>query len=660
MPVRYPAQCRRTLRRAGDTMLGQAVIERPVRALSSHAGPFECRRRLGRRNMTGIMAAASSPHPPIWHFDVVPAPAARWRWQAPSTPAERRSRPRDVSVSSLFNGLISWLEKSDAAKPFLQPPADEPTVSYAAAAAAEAASAPSTAAPAPVEATVDTFVRDISATTVLPEEIAVFRAAVRDLQSADEDSVNRLCKTCRSSLRRRVARGDLSVDALQLAMEPLDWPTQSSIPDQRVANRASAMIRRTILHAIGDTHISNPDAVPRELWTALANHILSSDGSNHGTQLFWRLMSIMPSELRHQIPRDQLHRLTRTFVSAQAQRHNLFAHWSAQTARFAQALSRLSPSQLRALDEDMSSHLTDIVDTPETTRRLRFSWLMVKAYDGSTSHESFHDTFGALIHPDTRINGLQTWQLATARLASSNTLSSADHAALVLAEYSSMPSRWSSLIRLLLDSPNAQLALRHLHASLSSMGQLQTLARALSALPSLARRVIHILDDHHFALLASRSLSHLPWTTWAPFTERIVKDPSVPPTRIWQLLSFSARTSTSSSTKPPGKDAKVALLDQMARWYMEAPHLTDRQVLRRVGECVSRQRALTRAVSPDTLASVVDVVVRDLERGRRGRTTRMEWLVRLVAEAQGEKRAERTLAALKGWRTLVERGEGRK
>jgi hypothetical protein len=97
---------------------------------------------------------------------------------------------------------------------------------------------------------------------------------------------------------------------------------------------------------------------------------------------------------------------------------------------------------------------------------------------------------------------------------------------------------------------------------------------------------------------------------------------------------------------------------KMGQWYMEASHLNDRQVLRRLQRCASVQRALTRSVSSRVLAQVTEVVTRDLQRGQWGRTTWLQWLLGMVAQKHGEEHASDVLKTIKGWRWMIDRHQG--
>lgn len=653
-------------------MLAQAIeqchraILPPCRRLSSHAGPLESRRRLGRRHMTGLMPASSA-YPPIWQFDV-PSTTGMPQWEAPTAPSYRRQKNQHLSVSGIFSNLISWLENSGADnKTFIPSPGDIATTGSV---AVEALALDNTA---EQEAVPEAWVREAAPSRHLPREIMKLRTSIHTLDKADEETMFRLCRTCRRSLRRRVERGDLSVEALVAALDPLDSATRSRIPVAETANRMAAMIRRTILSAMADVQKQDGNAVSHELWMALAEKICGTNGTNHDIQLFWRLMDVVPASLRTQIPPDQIAGLARAFVTAQANRHNLFSHWSARAARFSNALRNLSAVQRRHLDGSMKGFLLQQDWVTEAARRLRFSWLIIKAYDTRATTQEFLAAYRASVEPGVRLHSMQLWQLLAARAIATGAIEGEQSKALMEAEYVSMSQRWTGLVLALLASKNRDSGLRELCACLNGIGEFESVAQALTSPPLRHVRVDSVqalaaaCNDHNQAIQlydsiaikdgSRRKLGRWDWAAWTKYIERLIKDPKMEPMRVWQVLNLTRPSGREACPRTTAEEvkAKAALLDQMGQWYMEASHLNDRQVLRQVQRCVSYQRSLTNDVSSQTLANVAGIVTRDLEKGERGRTTRMEWLVGMVAKAHGADEAESTAKALKGWRWAIDR-----
>ncbi|EFY88697.1 hypothetical protein MAC_05315 [Metarhizium acridum CQMa 102] len=647
-----------------DAMLLQAVeryqrgVVASCRRISSHAGPLESRRRATRRHMTGLMPT-SHPYPPIWQFDVGPNSL---QWEAPTTQQHRRQKREQISVSNMFNSLIGWLENVGSAdRPFISPPSQRFE--------AGAVSAEALAINPVVEAVEvsDPILQEPASSQYLPEEVIKLRSSISSFDIVDNKTLFKLTKTCRQSLRRRVEHGDLSVEALLAALEPLDSASKSRILTAETAGKMRAMIRRSILYAMVDTEKQTPRSISPDLWLAFVGRVCASNGDNHDIQLFWGLMAALPSSLGEQVPPEQIRNLASAFVTAQANRHNLFGHWSARAARFGQALESLNARQRQELDDGMITFLLQQDWISERARRMRFSWLVIKSYDSQTTTDEFIRTIHACCGKELQLHIVQLWQVLAARLGATGALDNEAHKQVLQDGYNtSMSQRWNSLVAAVMTSSRRNSALQELCTISTKTGQFDAVVRALTCKPVqlLRRDVMEALasacGNHEQALrlydsidLRRQPVRRRPlwgWSVWTKYVEQMIKDPNVHPIRVWQVLNLtSRRNGTTVEMK-----AKSQLLDQMGQWFVEAQHLTDRQVLRNVEKCVSLQRALTDGVTSQMLANLTDIITRDLDKGQRGRTSRMQWLLSMVAQNQGREQADRTASALNGWRAQIE------
>ncbi|KAL7960862.1 hypothetical protein V8C34DRAFT_274954 [Trichoderma compactum] len=675
MPVRSAAQCR-PVRRVShssavwitDSMLRQAIehyhrqfsAAASCRRLSSHSGPLESRRRqLGKRSMTGIMPSSSA-YPPLWHFDVAWVPS-EWKWEPPSTVEERKRKKQAISPSALFDGLISWLEKSDADKPFIQPPSADITLCSVSSGEATAA-----------EYAYD----DVSMSTKLPRELAVLRDRILLLETVDDAALEKLRKLFRRDYCLRMETASLSVEQLRLSMEPLDQILRDKISDPKMADGFVARIRRILLTGLGVAQKRNPDNIAvLDLWMTFANIVCTTGGGYQNIRLFKRMMSLMPAWVRSQIPMDQISTLAQYYVMAQASSGNLSKRWTATAAQFGEALSMLSPTQKQTLDADMTALFSQQEQDLEISRKLRFSWLMAKAYNPTTTNEEFTQSYRDLIMShEIDPRHAQLWQIIIGRLRSTGIISDHAHSELTQTQYSSLAQRWVALFSTIHGLPNASNLLTELYSFFKDVNQTDALIHALSSLPlsrisiDSARTIATACDDHRLALQLYESLrlrlgqeSHITtwgWEAWAPYVERIIKDAEITRPVHWEAMDL-ARLATAPTAAPEEISreiqAKMALVDSMGQWYLEAAHLNDRQKLRRLQRCASVQRALTRAVSPQVLARVADVVTRDLQRGEWGRTTWLQWLLGMIAQTHGDKHASDVSKTLDGWRWMVER-----
>ncbi|KAL6887909.1 hypothetical protein GGI43DRAFT_262471 [Trichoderma evansii] len=682
MPVRTSAQCRPAIpQRASavwitDSMLRQAIehyhrqfaVPASCRLLSSHSGPLESRRRqLNRRNMTGIIPSSST-YTPLWHFDVAWIPS-EWKWEPPTTVEERKRKKQAINPSALFDGLISWLEKSDGDKPFIQPPADVAVSNMSNMSVGEATA-------------VEPPYHDNPIPTELPQELVVLRARIATLETINSEELDRLRKAFRRDYLRRMEEALISVEGLRLAMEPLDQATREKISDPRMADWLIARVRRSLLTGLDVAQKKNSDdATVKELWMTFSAIICSSEGSYQDIRLFNRMLSLMPDSIRIQIPTDQIFNLTRSFVLAQASSSNLSTRWIATAALFGEAISRLHPVQLQGLDSDIPTLSSQREIDEERDRRLLFSWLIAKAYNPTTTNQEFIQSYQDLAASrEIDLRHLQLWQLIVGRLKSTGAIEPNVHSELIRTKYSSLSRRWIDLFSAIHSLPHSTSILTELLNFFKGIDQTDALISALSSLHisrvsiDTVRTIATVCDDHKLALQLYEALrsqlgqgEHITtwgWEAWVPYLERIIKDPEITQPVHWDVLNLPRLAATSQKAAADPEEiareiqAKMALLDKMGQWYMEASHLNDRQVLRRLQRCASVQRALTRNVSSQVLAQVTEVVTRDLQRGQWGRTTWLQWLLGMVAQKHGDEHASDVLKTIKGWRWMINHHQG--
>jgi hypothetical protein len=615
--------------------------------------------------MTGIMPSTSI-YPPLWHFDIAWIPS-EWKWEPPSTVEERKRKKQAINPSTLFDGLISWLEKSDGDKPFIQPPAD---IAVSGVSMGETAAA------------VESMPRNISIPAEIPQELVVLRENIILLKTINSEALDRLRKLFRRDYLRRMENADISLEGLQLAMEPLDQVTRDKISDPKMADWLIARIRRSLLTGLDVAQKKSSDnPFVRDLWMTFSTILCSSGGSYQNIRLFKRMMSLMPDSIRIQIPADEIFNLARSFIMAQAGNSNLSTSWMATAAQFGEALSTLHPTQMQNLDIEFNTLFSQQERDLERDRRLLFSWLMAKAYNPITTNEEFIQCYRDLITSrEVDLRHFQLWQLIVARLESTGAIETKAQIKLIRTEYSSLSQRWTALFSAVHGLPKASSILTELCSFFRGIGQTDALISALSSLPisrmsiDSARTIAAACDDHILALqlyeaLRSRlgqdeQITTWGWEAWVPYLERIIKDPEITRPVHWEVLNLPRlRAAVAQDAADPEEiareiQAKMALLDRMGQWYMEASHLNDRQVLRRLQRCASVQRALTKGVSSQVLAHVAEVVTRDLQRGQWGRTTWLQWLLGMVAQKHGDRHASDVLKSLKGWRWMIEHHEG--
>lgn len=622
--------------------------------------------------MTGIMPT-SSVYPPIWQFDAPPA-AALSPWEPPTTPSYRRQKHERLG----FSGLVSrWLGHSQADEPIV-PPA---TVHVDAVdGATQRQSTLEATAPVHVHAvdsaaqhqtTLEATESASSSSLQVKLEFVNLRSAICALETDEENRLRPLFESCARSLRHRLQSGELFIDALGAdVLEPLDPATRKRIPTENMADELVATFRSILLSGLEAVDSDGDRSDNAALWLGFAQKVCSSKGMRHDILLFAELMRIMPASLRAQIPPHHIAEMAQAVVVEHASRHHPTQHWSTQAHSFSRALQQLTATQQANLDDDMRWFLLRQDRAEREWQRLSFSWLVIKAYDAHATTPDLLKTHMSIALPDGPLSCLDLWHLLLARFMAAGAVE-CEHGQLLLdAEYESLGERWTFLVLALMASRERDESLCDLCSFLSSLGQFETMARSLTerALSFVRIDAVQAIalacDDHHRAIALHDALVSMEgwdqttaawdWTTWAKYAERIIKDPAIDTWRIWDLLDLTPRSRYRFETAGDA-EAKVRLLNQMSQWFMEAPHINDRQLLRELERVIYIQRGLTRKVSHQTLAHLADLLTRDLSRGESGRTERLEWLVQLVAQTQGMETAVHTASAIRGWRWTLAR-----
>lgn len=511
----------------------------------------------------------------------------------------------------------------------------------------------------------------VTSTTGFPEEIALLRRAVCRKQTRIMTAkLFRLCRACQLSIWDRVKRGQLSVSVVQHLLDPLDRATRDRIP-ATVADSMVFMIRSTVIRAMGKIQEQEQEdkrSISWDLWLAVAERICAVKQDVHVLFLFNRLMCLMPVSLRSQIPPTPIAELGLLLIAAQAEQCLVSGRRLHQMVKFNEALSKLTETRRQEVYDMMRNSVLQ----QHRGLRLCFSWLLLKALDSHTSDSDFILDYRAVTKPGTRLDSLQLWHLAAARLLVAGALPPGQ----TISTMPSMPMsrRWTILIRVLLPLDDNQRQLRNLCSLLAGIDGFQTMAQAIANLPhgdmpmddaqlNMVLTVTRACGHHNLALalfdaflLRRRSryqLAAWSWSLWAEHVEAIIKDSSINPRWAWRVLGHVTRCDDACPVAAASEvEAKVKLLIKMSRWFLGAAHLTDRQKLRELTRCLKYQRKLMDRIASSTLLGLTNVITRDLQRGEQGRQTRIDWLLDLTEEAHGVGEAERTAAVLEKWRSV--------
>lgn len=141
------------------------------------------------------------------------------------------------------------------------------------------------------------------------------------------------------------------------------------------------------------------------------------------------------------------------------------------------------------------------------------------------------------------------------------------------------------------------------------------------------------------------------WKAWTPYIKSMILDDRIPPRTVWEVVH--TRGPKDLADAPASRlrmAAKRRLVADMAVWFSQAPHLSDRAALRHVSRCNAWLRANGGELSPQGLLAVVRAATRDVKRGESGRTARMNWVLDLVRDHLGPEQARKTGEIFERWR----------
>ncbi|KAJ6789813.1 hypothetical protein PWT90_04504 [Aphanocladium album] len=634
MVAQYHAPCGRAVCQAasgrpmiGDKMLRRATERRPRRIvaqrrhLMSHRGPLESRRRLGKRNLTGAMHPHAHPVP-SWHIEVL-SNATTWQWHAPTTPAERRIKAREISIPNLWGKFLKWLEMSDADKPFILPP------------------------------------KDIDDYPTFSRTIEDFRINIASLAVNDTKTAQEICQKFCVTIQEGILIGQICTQEMLVALDPFDAASRAVISEMRIGGKIFALIRSSIAEALEATQISRPDGVGDDMWAAMFNFVAGINGRFHDVSCFNKLITIMPESAKANISDETLFTYIKTFVQSQGTRDHRNPAWPWCCSKIGASLNQLSEGQRLSLFSSMNQHIRNAPGSADTKMKLSFAWLLTQAYDECLSNKAFIEIYQRSTENRMDHSGYRIWQLAVARLYSTGTLSKEAHRQVAGWNFhDSLPQRWTLLAKTLLASEQPKAAVASLCNFLADVGEtwhlieglmtshaevpcgelLHTIASASGKLDiDIALRIAANDTKEGLQLLSTHSSASEP--------EHFAQFMSYPKAESYAWRAIKAKGGTVES--------KMELIDFLSNNYHASSNLSTSQKMRRARRAASYQMALTGKVSPAVMRNLIGAVTLDLDQGRWGRETQLQRAIQLVHDQVSPQAAQEMQKQLEGWRCLI-------
>ncbi|KPM45477.1 hypothetical protein AK830_g1014 [Neonectria ditissima] len=623
-----------------DAMLRQAIeryhrsSSQTCRTLSSCPGPIESRRRLGKRHMTAIIPDSRS-LPPPWSIEF-PLRPGEWKWEAPNTVGERLQNRKKFSPRRLLDRLIGWLEDRSQDTPSPDMSAPQPRLVEA--------------------ATASSFQRSIAE---LHQRIIAL-----DLAHANEKAIWTACKPflrrVRSSIRRRM----ISSEDLIIALDPFDSQVTSQVAPElldAIRSRLATLLLRVIyITRAGLEH----DAYTGEFWQASVNLLTELRTQQFEKYFyFFRLAQCIPHK-RHELLTTALVRnMIVGFIEFQASLPFPHKHSTSHNVILSAAIRELECHRPAVLWKEVMGILNERHCGDDLLRHQRQAVMTMSFTASATSRECFS------MYP-CEWTSEDAFLFTKGRLWATRYLEGSSAPSFIHLDVAGL--NWVKMVDEIQAAPKAErdILLKQLCRSTIKTGQFRLMAEQLvEKMPSNTRlfREIAIASGNYrkarllWRLVRDRwniryIVHHWDWTAWTPYVEAMIKDPDINVNLIWEMLALNWNQPNEAL---PGRamcgiNSQTELLEMMGRWFLEADHLTERQALHCVVQCLGVYQSIDKKVSPRMLLCVIDVVIRDLERGQRGRQERLAWMVRLIRKHMGPREADDVLFQLQGWRWTIE------
>lgn len=625
-----------------DTMLRQA-IERYHRAsaqsrrtLSSFPGPMESRRRMGKRHMTAVMSDSRSAASP-WSIEL-PLQPGEWKWEAPTEPGNRVRNENKFSLRRNMDRLIGWLENPDE---------DTPTTT----------SITSTDQPRAVEATmVSSFQRSL---TELHQRLGAI-----DLADSDERAVWVACKPFSDHIQHSIRENMITSDDMIIALDPFD----SQIKDQLTVGLLDAIRARMATQLVRAIYISRPDKehdrYADRFWKASVNLLREMGTQQFQTYFyFFRLAQCIPRKRHERLSKALVFDMIAAYVEFQASLPFPHKHSTNHNIILSAAIKHLDRERPQLIWEAVLEILSQRHTGEHLTRLQRQAVMTMSFSPYVTSRECFEMYPSEWTSTDAFL--YTKGRLWATRCFQRNSVPSFIHLDVAGLD-------WASIVKHIWDAPETErkILLKHLCRSTIKTGQFRTMAEQLvEKMPWNTRlfREIAIASGNYrkarllWRLVRDKSgITYIircwDWTAWTPYVEAMIKDPDMNIRFIWRVLALNWGQPNKAD---PGRalcgiNSQTELLELMARWFLEADHLSERQTLHCIQECLAVYQSIDKNLSPQIILCMVEVILRDLERGNYGRQERLAWMVRLIKKHLGDEEADKVLFQLRGWRWTIE------
>lgn len=583
--------------------------------------------------MTAIMPGShTSPAP--WAIDI-PWQFGEWKWEAPTAPNDRNRKTKKPGMPRILDRLIGWLEDLDEDATLVKSPT-----------AAE--SAP----PTRLQETIITIQQQIKAMGFIEKTKPVIE----------------LCQELENDVEAIIRLHMATSQDLLLAFDLINSDLRAVLHNEAYWDRVTASIGKTIVDTILKNQAgSRPDAYGTAFWFSFIEKICRLTPQRETFNLFASCMNALPKAHFDLLSHEDFFNMTRCFIVHQASKSTARP---AAILEFSKAFKRLTPEHTKCLLENLITFLQSL---PEGETETRFHVAALVAHNSQVSTSEFLEILSQ-IRQDRCWSTEQVFSFLRGRLWASKCIAP-KHIAPFMRQTADSQG-WTSLVLHAFRAPehSRTIIMKELCHLSSQLNCFETLAQALASelphRPSVFRDLAVACEDHQLAIKLWVALNNVQrgvkntgswnWTAWGSYLECMIKDPSVDQGLVWKIIATDQTPTKNQhqNESVAGIKSKTQLLEMMSKWYLETPHLNDRQALRRVQSCINHYGRISPTISAVAISNLVQVVLRDLERGCFGRTTRLDYVVSLIYKHLGKTEAEAALTQIRGWRWTIQNQDG--
>ncbi|KAF5676022.1 hypothetical protein FDENT_9562 [Fusarium denticulatum] len=634
-----------------NTLLAQA-IERfhrvdpiPSRCLSSYAGPLESRRRLGKRHMVAVVPNShASPFP--WRIEM-PVHLGEWTWEAPVAPNDRHKKKIGLFERFLRN-LEDMGHEENANLATATPPPEAVMI------------------PAAVTLTSIEQVRGD-----MNERLAKF------YNFEDENTLKKICEPYILQILKMVEERTISNGDLIQALDPFDNHLKQRAP-AKILDRRVAKQWVYIIHAMYRTRTtSTEDLYGSHVWHQCLKtilHMAPQPSTFHCLEELLRLIALYEKIQLETIDYlDLMHSHNRLEMTQGEQypTRPISLRLLRRSMQLTRLISARGLTQMEAF-EALTKHCFQFVDETTDQRTLAFQlFLKLAAVPGLKAGE-FSTLAGNVRSMQDWVES-EVWQFMAIRLM--NTTQGGIRPE-QLYKWTAGPTQLHCWAAMLQDSRHSETKkrianLRALTHTSETFGHLDTLiksVRLVSDRHGVIQDMMKMEKDPYCAVMmwesynAGASVKHkFPWYMWARHAEAIVTHPDLPPDLIWQIAEFCPSKTTTRLKAPIVRNLVFMMdfLEEICHFYMKKPGLTARQRLRYIETAINWGKRTGQHMSQPAIQILAEILLQDLEEGKMGRKTRLQYLVKKIGHFYGKEQAAKVALSLDGWRwTNRRRGRG--